>query len=318
MNKLITIVVPMYNEESNISSCVNILREQVCQNFHVIFIDDGSIDNTYLVLQSTLEQLDIKFSYDILKQNNMGAAKARESAILQALTPYIMMFDCDDNISKNMIAEYVSLLSEDSSVDIIMPNLVVEDENGYNQFSFYDNERIYSGLNCVEYSLGSWKVHGVICARKNIFEQSYLVYKKYNPQENNYINNDEVITRLNFFHSKKVVRSQAIYYYQNNLNSTTKRINQNRYFMLNNAVILYQLFGKDMQQISINAQKELVSILWGCFRYLLKYKYELQNIDQWKKNIKSTLHFIWHQKSIDFTIKEHVKLCLIYITIPFI
>lgn len=281
MDKLISIIVPMYNEVKNIQNCLDVLIKQSCQSFHVIFVDDGSTDGTYDYLIQILEQSDTKFSHEILRQSNAGAAKARENGINKAQTEYVMIFDCDDRISENTIEMHINTILNENNVDVIMPDVLVEGDGSYKNFIFYNNEMSYIGLECLEHSLGSWGVHGWVCVKKSIFKQSYNQYRKYNPEDKNFINNDEVITRLNFFFSKKVVRNHAIYFYQNNLDSTTKKINQNRYLMLHNAIILYELFGENMGRISRNAQRELVSSLWGTTLYMVKYNRKLNNTGAW-------------------------------------
>ena len=46
MKPLVTIIIPMFNEEKNIEKCVNVLNAQTNTDFEVCFIDDGSTDNT--------------------------------------------------------------------------------------------------------------------------------------------------------------------------------------------------------------------------------------------------------------------------------
>lgn len=293
MNKLISIIIPMYNEEKNITNCLENLYSQSSQDFHVIFINDGSTDNTVAKLEATLSNNPPSFSYEILNQENSGAAKARKSGILNAKTPYVMIFDCDDRISENTIDTHMNSILKEKDVDIIMPDVLIEGDNGYKKFIFYNQKVIYSGLECLEHSLGKWGVHGWICAKKSIFEKSYNEYKKYNSEEKNFINNDEVITRLNFYYSNKVIRTDATYYYQNNLESTTKKVNPKRYLMCRNAVILQKLFGNNTNpSIVQNVNRELISTLWGTAIYAFKNKKLLPNIQEWKNEMQDTIKAI--------------------------
>ncbi|WHR56026.1 glycosyltransferase family 2 protein [Wohlfahrtiimonas chitiniclastica] len=311
MSKLISIIIPMFNEENNISNCLENLYSQSSQDFHVIFVNDGSTDNTVKILSEQLSSNIPLFSYEILNQENLGAAKARESGILNAETAYVMIFDCDDKISENTIETHMNSIIKEKDIDIIMPDFLIEGDNGYKKFTFYNQKIIYSGLECLEHSLGRWGVHGCVCAKKNIFEKSYNEYRKYNSEEKNFINNDEVITRLNFLFSKKIVRNNATYFYQNNLESTTKKINQNRYLMLNNAVILYKLFGRNMGAISINTVKELVSVLWGTTVYLMKHKKQISNKETWKQELDKVYKYIeQNQISSQLLFKSKVQLFL--------
>lgn len=306
--KLISIIIPMYNEEKNIENCISNLSTQSSQNFHAIFIDDGSTDSTVMKLKILLGQPNIHFSYDIISQKNTGAAKAREHGILLAKTKYVMIFDCDDIASEDYIATTESSLINDP--DISLPKLQFQQkDNSFTDFVFFDDRQQYSGLESLEYSLGRWKVHGVMCAKKELFLKSYNTYRLHNPSDINYINNDEVISRLNFFYAQTVIKNTGTYFYLNNTTSTTKRINPKTYLMGKNAMILYSLFGQNMGQISINAQQDFVETLWRTFKYAREHKKNLPNIPEWKKQISEMLAFIHPEKKrITISFKNRIRL----------
>ena len=305
----------MFNEEKNIANCIKTLMSQTDQHFHAVFIDDGSKDNTIDTLNALLTQKNCLFQYTIIQQENSGAAKAREHGILSCKTEYVMILDCDDLISTDTI-EKTQVIINDKAPDIILPNVQVQQGSGhYHEFRYFNNEKEYVGLECVENSLGGWKVHGWMCAKKNIFLKSYSVYKKYNPTNANYINNDEIIVRLNFFFAHTIIKSTGTYFYQNNLNSTTKSINPNRYLMCKNAIILCKFFSeKNIGAITNKSYKELINVLWGTVKYAKRHKNELYNINQWLETIKEVLLFIKSnkiQRTLDFKSKLrffHAKL----------
>lgn len=320
MNKeYISVIIPMFNEEKNIAGCVDVLLSQTNQNYHVIFIDDGSTDNTVKALKYLLDKTQQKFSYSIIQQENSGAAKARENAISSCNTEFVMILDCDDLLSADAIEKTLLLISS-KSPDIILPNVQVQNSSGeYSEFTYFNNNQEYSGLECLENSLAGWRVHGWMCAKKEIFLKSYSTYKKYNLANANYINNDEIIVRLNFFYAKTVNKSSGTYFYQNNTESTTKRVNQNRHLMCKNAIILCQLFGKDMEEISDKSYKELINVLWGTVKYAKRHKKELPNLYQWKKMIQEVYQFVENnniQRKLNFKSKLrylHAKLMFYFI-----
>lgn len=293
MNKeSISIIIPIFNEEKNITNCLDVLLSQTNQDYHVVFIDDGSTDNTIQTLQHLLETTPHRFSYSIIQQKNSGAARAREHGISSCNTEYVMILDCDDLLSDDAIEKALKLITL-KSPDIILPNVKVQNSSGeYSEFIYFNKNTEYLGLECLKNSLAGWKVHGWMCAKKDIFIKSYATYKKYNTTNANYINNDEIIVRLNFFYAKNVIKSSGTYFYQNNLESTTKRVNHNRHLMCKNAIIICQLFGKDMGEVSENSYKELINVLWGTVKYAKRYKRELSNTDQWKNTIQEVFQFI--------------------------
>lgn len=286
--KLITIIVPMFNEENNIEQCVVTLRNQINQNFNVVFIDDGSTDNTLFKLESLLNTQN-NFNYRIIKQSNKGAAEARKVGIKTASTEYVMIYDCDDLISHNMTEAFYNTHANYNNADIIIPNLSIQQANGtWKSFVFFSNKKVLDPIESVKYTLDGWKIHGSFAIRKNIMLKSYADYKKYNPKDKNFVNNDEVITRLNFINSKVIARSSGIYYYCFNSSSTTKKINSNLYLKIENALIIYRLF-HDIKFLTSSAKAELVSTMWGVFRILKVYNREITNENMWHNLLQETL-----------------------------
>ncbi|MBP2281461.1 glycosyltransferase involved in cell wall biosynthesis [Psychrobacter sp. PL19] len=308
---LVTIIIPMYNEQENIKNCIKVLRSQKNQNFDAVFIDDGSTDSTVKEVESCLD-LGVDFNYKVIKQTNKGAAEARRIGIENSSTKFVMIFDCDDNLSDDMVSEVYTQYVAYPNVDIIMPNMLLQNSNkDWNDLIFYTKETILEPLDCIENSIGGWHVHGCLAVRKTVFEKSYKSYKSYNVKNTNYINNDEVITRLNFLNSKVIIRSKATYYYCYNAYSTTKRVNHKKYLMIKNSLILYNIF-KDEKKIIPNVTSELVSGLWGNFRYMQKHKIEIENIAEWKKEIKVTLKHIKYFKVIkNINLKKKIQLAIL-------
>lgn len=286
---LVTIIIPMFNEIDNIRQCVEVLRKQKNQNFDVIFVDDGSSDSTVEELSRYLDP-SIVFNYKIIKQTNKGAAAARLAGIKIAVTEFILLFDCDDDLSDNIIDEVYSEYKKDSNVDIIIPNMRIQNINGdWNDFIFYTKDLQLKPIDCVKESLKNWGVHGCYTIRRDIINGSYTKYYSYNVKKENYVNNDEVITRLNFSSSKKIVRTNSVYYYKYNHSSTTKRINNNKYLSIKNSVILNNIYSNEIEIKNI-AKSELISVLWGSLVYMRRHKDNLDNINEWKKTITEATH----------------------------
>lgn len=281
---LISIIVPMYNEQENIKNCIETLKNQKNQNFDVIFIDDGSTDNTLRVVGDCLK-LGVHFNYKIFEQVNKGAAQARKLGIENASTEFILFLDCDDSFSENMIDEVCKSYHDNPDVDIVMPEMLIENENGvWNKLCFYTSNNELDPTECIVNSLNGWRVHGCFAIRKKIIEKSYIDYEKYNINNDNYINNDEVITRLNFFNSEKIIRVSSVYYYHCNFLSTTQKVNDNNYLMLRNAFILNDIF-LDQPRIHASTKDNIVYVLWSTYSYMRKHKAEIINKADWERSI---------------------------------
>ena len=94
MNSLVSIITPFYNSSKFIEECVNSVLVQSYTNWELLIVDDCSDDNSKELLLN-LEKKDERIKVTFL-DNNIGAAKARNIAILEAKGRYIAFLDSDD------------------------------------------------------------------------------------------------------------------------------------------------------------------------------------------------------------------------------
>lgn len=114
---LVSILVPIYNVENYIKRCVISLMEQTYENIEYIIVDDCSTDNSFLLLQKTVNE------YPKRKQNitiirnkyNKGIATVRNIAIKNATGDFIINVDSDDWIEKDLVEKCVESQIENSS-----------------------------------------------------------------------------------------------------------------------------------------------------------------------------------------------------------
>lgn len=113
---LVSVIVPIYNGNSYILDAIKRFERQTCQDFEVIFIDDGSSDGSLLSLEELLKTLK---RYTIIHQKNSGVSSARNKGIDAARGKYLMFMDIDDRVDDDYIDTYVN------DVLTISPNLEV-------------------------------------------------------------------------------------------------------------------------------------------------------------------------------------------------
>jgi len=114
---LISIIVPFYNAGELIRNSVNSIKKQKEKNFEVIFINDGSKDNSKGILKELIEDCD--FIYRIIDKENEGVSVARNVGIKEAKGEYIFFLDADDFIHEDLIKEINNKLKKVTMPDII-------------------------------------------------------------------------------------------------------------------------------------------------------------------------------------------------------
>jgi len=108
--KLVSIIVPVYNRNSVIKKCYNSLINQTYKNIEIIFVDDGSTDDTLDVLNSFLDNRLV-----VISKKNGGPADARRVGFNKSHGEYICFVDSDDKIDKDFISKLVTVMERDGS-----------------------------------------------------------------------------------------------------------------------------------------------------------------------------------------------------------
>lgn len=96
----LSIVMPVYNGENEITSAVNSILKQSFEDWELIIVDDCSIDSTRQVAESiAVNDARIRI---ILQETNQGPGAAKNRGIAEAKGEYITFCDCDDWIELDM------------------------------------------------------------------------------------------------------------------------------------------------------------------------------------------------------------------------
>ena len=119
MNKtpFFSVIMPVYNCEDLVNQAVDNLNKQTVKSFEVIFVNDGSKDNTLEKLNLKLQQA--TFKYKVLSQENAGPGEARNNGIKCASGNYILFVDADDYLEPNAIEILISN-AENTMADVIL------------------------------------------------------------------------------------------------------------------------------------------------------------------------------------------------------
>lgn len=96
---MISVVIPGYNAEKTIKACLNSFVKQTDKDFEIIFVDDGSTDNTLKLANEFKNKLNLI----VLTKENGGLCSAVSYGIDYAKGDYLVSVDSDDTVEKNFI-----------------------------------------------------------------------------------------------------------------------------------------------------------------------------------------------------------------------
>lgn len=111
-NKMVSIVIPIFNEENNIRDLLNSLIGQTYINIEIILVDDGSQDESLEICK--------RFSAEdsriiVISKKNGGVSSARNVGIEYSKGEYICFFDGDDYIEESLVSKLVSTIENTRS-----------------------------------------------------------------------------------------------------------------------------------------------------------------------------------------------------------
>lgn len=112
---LVSVIVPVYNAEKYLETCVRSILFQTYRHFELILINDGSTDGS-LDLCHRFADKDERIK--VYSQPNGGASAARNKGLDVAKGEYIIFVDSDDYISETFI-ENMFLAAEFGPYDIV-------------------------------------------------------------------------------------------------------------------------------------------------------------------------------------------------------
>ncbi|HCQ9872810.1 TPA: glycosyltransferase family 2 protein, partial [Acinetobacter baumannii] len=164
---MISIIVPVYNGEHYLRRNFESLISQSCLDFEVIYINDGSIDNSEFILKE-LVQLNLA-KFRLVSTENQGVMYARKLGVSLAKFDYITFLDVDDILDYDFVSKFIYEIKV-SNFDIICTNFKLSKNNkiSYSKSlkeNEYSNEKFIKSL-CVN---GGWELCGKVY-RKKIFD----------------------------------------------------------------------------------------------------------------------------------------------------
>ena len=142
--KLVSIVVPVYNVEKYLNRCMESLVNQTYKNIEIILVDDLSKDHS-LELCREWEKKGSRVRV-VPKERNEGAGKARNTGMQVAAGQYIMFVDSDDYLALNTVETCMSSCEETSAEAIVFGH---HDVNNSGQivgsYHMYPERKVFEG-----------------------------------------------------------------------------------------------------------------------------------------------------------------------------
>ena len=295
--KKVSVIVPIYNQEKHLNTCIKSLMEQSYNYLEILLIDDGSTDESCNICKNYVCE-NIKYYY----LENSGVSCARNYGILHAAGEYVLFVDCDDIVDKNYVEIMVKYI-ENERCDLCVCNYtstIQELSNNVNNFIKYSKEDCF-------YNLSRNKKFGGYVWNK--------IYKKDILDNNNILFNNNIHSCEDFLFNAeyfKYIKSACyidsnLYYY--NLSNLESISTYNKIFSPKKMTILYAY----KEIIKIYEKFSINNLIYIYINYIkiLYYLYFICPKNQ-KKTIKSEIKSVWllikNDKSISIKEKSFLEI----------
>ena len=116
MSPLVSIIIPVFNNEISISETIRSIRNQTYTNLEIIIVDNGSLDNSIVVLEKQIKN-DPRIK--VYTKDTVDFIEAQKFGLKVAKGQYVMFFECSKLMSENLIEYFISCL-EEKPADIIV------------------------------------------------------------------------------------------------------------------------------------------------------------------------------------------------------
>lgn len=115
----LSLVVPCYNEEGNIKTFYNYVKEKYnnIKNYEMVFVNDGSRDNTFKELKEI--STDKKHVKVLSFSRNFGKEAAMLAGLKHAEGDYIAIIDADMQQDPMIVLDMLNILEKDENYDIV-------------------------------------------------------------------------------------------------------------------------------------------------------------------------------------------------------
>ena len=147
---LLSIVVPVYNTENYLRSCLNSiiksLPNKLKNKCEVLIINDGSTDNS----EAIIKEYENKYKYiKYISQKNKGLGNVRNVALKNVKGKYIASIDSDDTINKKFFKEVFKAINK--NVDVFICDWLTKTNDGKYEtaaieYGVFDNISKYEGI----------------------------------------------------------------------------------------------------------------------------------------------------------------------------
>jgi hypothetical protein len=131
---LVSVIVPVYNVESYLSTCVESLLAQTHEDLEVVLVNDGSTDGSGALCDAFAAR---DSRVRAIHKRNGGLSDARNAGLLSVRGDYTIFVDGDDWVEHETVASMLES-AQDNDADVAIAGVVVDHVDAAGELSARD------------------------------------------------------------------------------------------------------------------------------------------------------------------------------------
>lgn len=210
--KKVSIIIPVYNSAKYLDKCIRSLINQTLDDIEIIFVNDGSTDNSKDIIDKYLKK-DKRIK--LLNKANGGQASARNLGLTKASGEYIAFLDSDDYVDKSMYKTLYDRAKQDD-LDIVICNYYYDYGNKIikaNNNITKEKEKVIKEEEYITMTPSAWN---------KIIKKDYLKKCHFSFPEGIIYEDFAAIPLLSLNNPKIVYLNKCLYYYVQSSSSTMR------------------------------------------------------------------------------------------------
>jgi glycosyltransferase involved in cell wall biosynthesis len=121
--KKISVIIPVYNEEKNIESCLFSVIKQTYKNIEIIVVNDGSTDNTQNILKKFRENI------KIISSTHQGPGASKNIGVSRCKGEILVFIDADMQLDKEYISNIIKPIKNNTITTFHINEFVINFDN---------------------------------------------------------------------------------------------------------------------------------------------------------------------------------------------
>lgn len=213
MDKVISIIVPVYQGEKTIERCLNSILGSTYKMLEVIVVDDGSKDNTASIVRKIAEE---DKRVRLVQKSNGGVSRARNTGLQYAMGEFIGFVDSDDYIAAEMYENMLMQMTDER--DMIICGSYHCDEKGsivgkVTELTAYEKKCPEEALQSVMYERVTMAVWSKLFRKRYIADDKGNLLISFQEQISNYEDFIFICEYLARCTGKMYFLPERLYYY---------------------------------------------------------------------------------------------------------